>query len=263
MGVSAKYAFEAGANLVEVLLFRTSLSLPWILLWVLVTGQGLKALLPNSWIAQATRAGLGLISVSLGFYTIALLPVAEATVILFLSPVFASLFAVLILKEKLRLSKIIAVFAGLAGVVIMTQPGGNSLPIFGVLVGLTGALFMGLVSITLRTVAQKESAIATTFCLTIAVSTVFGALYPWFHTDVSNHVLLVLGASALFAFIGQMLMTLSFKYASVSNLAAIDFTNIIWISLLSYVVWQKLPSMSTGIGAAIIIAGSLLVVRSK
>lgn len=263
MGIGVKYAFEEGATLVEVLLFRTAFALPWILLWVMVSGQGLKALLPNSWLAQGTRSGLGLVSVSLAFYTIALLPLAEATVLLFLSPLFASLLAVVFLNEKLHLRQILAVLAGLVGVIVVAQPGGGHLPLFGVVIGLLGAVTMGLVSVTLRSVAQKESAIATTFCLTVSVCVVFGALYPWFHTDISNHVLLVLAVSGFFGLIGQLLMTQSFKYASVSDLAAIDFTNIVWVGLLSFVVWQILPPLSTWVGAAIILVGSFLIMRSK
>jgi drug/metabolite transporter (DMT)-like permease len=263
MAIGVKYAFEQGASLVETLLLRTSLALPWILLWVFATGKGLKALIPNSWRAQTSRALLGLTSVSLAFYTISLLPLAEATVILFLSPLFAALLAALLLKEKLHLKQIVAIFAGLLGVVIVAQPGGNSLPLYGVAVGLTGALFMGLVSVLLRTIAHKESAITTTFCLTITVSVAYGVLYPWFHTDISSQVFLVLAISAFFGFIGQMLMTLSFRYADVADLVAMDFTNIIWVGLLGYILWQVIPPVPTWIGAAIIVVGSFLVMRNK
>jgi len=190
MGVGVKYAFEQGASLVETLLLRTSTALPWILLWVLVNGQGLKALLPKSWVAQGTRAGLGVMSITTAFYTMSLLPLAEATVILFLSPLFASFLAAFFLKEKLHLRQLIAVFASLLGVVIIAQPGGNTLPLYGVVVGLIGALVMALVAVTLRKVSKNELPIATTFCMTFTVTVVFGALYPWFHTDLSANCLL-------------------------------------------------------------------------
>lgn len=263
MAIGVKYAFEAGAHLVEVLLFRTSLSLPWILLWALLSRQGIRSVLPKHWSAQLTRVILGICSVSLAFTAIQLLPIAEASVLLFLSPLFGALFAILLLKEKAHIKQGAALIAGLTGVIVVAQPGGDSLPALGVLAGLGGAVSMGLVAVTLRGIAQKEAAIATTFCFAVACSTIFGIFYPWYSTGITSDVLLVLAVSAFFGSTGQFLLTLSYKYAPVSDLAALEFTNIVWAILLSFLVWQILPPFSTWIGATIIVAGSFLIMRAK
>ena len=267
MGVTAKQAFAQGAGVVEVLFISSLLSLPLFISWVIISRRSLRPLVPQAknWRSLFLRIGLGLIGMTLGFTSIKMLPFAEATILIFTAPIFSALAAALFLKEKIEKKHWLAMGLGVAGVLIITQPDGSTaLPVLGVLAGIGGAVLFGVCAVTLRVLAQKnESAEATSFCFTLSVTIAFGLAYFWLQPQVSQESFTMIALSAIFGTLGQLLNTLSFKHGSVSDLAGVEFTQIVWAMLLSYLFWSIVPVGSTLVGAAIIVASLFVVMGGK
>lgn len=263
MGVLAKICFEQGAGLFEVLFYRSFFAIPIIAFWVFLSGRTPAALIPKHRKAQIVRIIVSLISITLCYAAIDLLPLAEATTILFTAPIFAALSAAVLLHEKIGFKHLIGIVAGIIGVVIISRPGSGSLSLIGIGVGVAGAMALGMVATMLRILASRDSPTATTFLFCVVSAAVFGLCYLFSEPDFDSRIIVLMAACSVFGTIGQLLNVYSFKFGSVPDLVSVDFTQIIWTILLSYLVWSIIPHQATWIGAAIIVLGSVLVIRAK
>lgn len=263
MVACVKMASDMGVHLVQILFVRSIFSLALIAIWVMITKRGLSSLAPISWRLQLIRAVVGLVAISLGFSAIIQLPIAEATALIFMSPLFAVLLARLILAESVNPRQISATCFGLVGVVILVNPGSGYLPLPGVILALFASLAAGVVVVALRHVGKSEGVAATTFWFMVATALVSGFLLPFVYQPVIGKAWFVLFIAAVAASVGQALNMLSLRLAPVSLLSVIDYSQVIWAALFGLLIWDVFPPASTWLGATVIAASSIWLVRSR
>lgn len=254
-----KLTADRGVSLFESLFYRQALALPLVLGWI-AAGPGFASVRTQRLSAHLTRAGLGMMGMTLNFLTFLLLPLAEATVILFTVPLFATILSGLVLKERVGLHRWGAVILGLIGVLIVVQPGRAILPLPGVLVGLCAATVVSGVSITLRQIGRTESATTTVFWFTVGSAAAMALLMPFFgkiHDVTTFGLLLVLGLTGGLA---QFALTASLRLAPVSVVLPMDYSNLLWSALIGWLVFSTLPVPSLWLGAPLIIASGLYIV---
>ncbi len=198
------------------------------------------------------------------FYSVSTLPLAEALTLSFLAPVFVALLGALILKERLDGRILQALGFGLAGMLVMVWPrlqGGVTGAELGVAAALFSAVSYAFNLILLRRIALKEHpAIIVLFqnagpalCLVIPASLYF---VPMTGRDLSAYLLAgALGVG------GHLFLTSAFARAPASRLAPIEYTALIWASLLGWLVFSEVPPLTTYAGALLIVAGALAVSR--
>lgn len=258
MSAFAKAAGNAGANPGEILFFRSALALPVITLWVL-TGPGVAALRTTRPGKHLTRAAIGLTSMSVMFYALSLLPLAEAITILFIAPLMATCLAALLLGDDVGIHRWLAIGLGFLGVIIVMQPGasGQEVPTFGIAMAVLAALLMAGVTITLRQLGTTENEAATVFWFTITGTVVMGCAYPFFyhpHPPLTWLLLACVGASGA---VIQIMITASLRLAPVSLTAPFDYTQLFWATLIGWLVWADLPAYTTVIGGLLIAGAGL------
>lgn len=259
MMAAFKYASLNGTNPAEILFYRNFFSFPTILLWVLVSG-GFASVRTNRPGAHAARSGLGLAVMLCTFLALSMLPLAEATVINFSAPLFATLLSALFLKERVLWHRWGAIVVGLAGVLIVVRPGGASLPALGVAIALMAAMGAATVTVTLRQIGQTESATATVFWFNTAGLIATALPMPFlfqFHTPA---VWVALTLGGLLGGIAQIMITASVRYAPVSALAPFDYLQIVWAMIWGLVLFDTFPAWSSIIGAALIGAAGCYVI---
>ena len=163
------------------------------------------------------RGALGTVALSLNFLALSLLPLPEVTTIGFAAPMVTLVFAVVILREQVRLLRWGAVIIGFAGVMIVVWPrlglgdGADSLARIGALAALGSATAAALVKILLRRMVEREStpAIVFYFALTASLMGLLTAPFGWVWP--TRDVALLLVASGLLGGIGQLMMTASYR----------------------------------------------------
>jgi drug/metabolite transporter (DMT)-like permease len=248
-----------GVSLVESLFYRQALAMPMVLGWIMA-GPGWAALKTKRPGAHLTRTLLGMAGMALNFTTFLLLPLAEATVLLFTVPLFATILSAALLKEKVGVHRWGAVLLGFAGVLIVVQPGGTALPPIGVAVGLCAATVVSAVSITLRQIGRTESAVTTVFWFTSMSAIGLGLAMPFFgqaHDATTFALLLGLG---LLGGLAQIALTASLRLAPISVVLPMDYSNLLWSALVGWLIFSTLPSPSLWLGAPLIIASGLYIV---
>jgi drug/metabolite transporter (DMT)-like permease len=259
MGALIKLAELRGAKLPELLFFRQLMALP-VVCTTVTFGPGLATLKTRRLPAHMIRTTIGLASMSCMFSAVMLLPLAEATILQFTVPIFATILGAVILHEPTGWHRWGAVSAGFVGVVVVAQPGSGHIPLLGAVIGLTAALLSSVVSILLRHIRTTERATTTVFYFSL-LSLV--PLTPLFILSVSPHdpgtwALLVL--IGLTGGIGQIAMTSSLSLAPVAVVVPMDYSGLIWATLYGWVLFSALPTPMTWVGAPIIIASGLYIV---
>ena len=263
MALFVKLSVDAGINLVETMFWRQAIAIPMILGWLVARGRVdlMRSARPR---AHAIRAGFGLTGMMLNFGAIALLPLAEATTFSFTTPIFAVLLSIVLLREKVGAWRWTAVLLGFAGVLVIAQPGGGHLPLFGAAVGLGGAFMTALISIQIADLSQTERPITIVLwfaSISTAVLLVPMMLLAEAH---SRHLWLVLLAAGVSGSIGQILLTASLRFGKVASVVVMDYSSLAWATLYGWLVWSTLPPTTTWLGAPLVIgAGAVIGWRER
>ena len=254
-----KLATSRGVGIVETVFYRQLFALPVIGTWIAL-GPGRQALRTARPRAHVVRMMLGLTAMALNFWGYSLLPLAEATVIGFTVPVFGTALAALLLREPTGVHRWSAVAVGFAGVLIVVQPGGGFLHPLGTAVALAGALMTAAVTIQIRQLGRTEGTATTVLWFTASSLVPLAVLMLWQGHAHEASVWGLLLAIGLAGGLGQLGLTAALRFAPVSVVLPMDYTSLVWATILGAALFGTWPGTSTWIGAPVIIASGLYIV---
>jgi len=242
----------------QIIFFRTIISLP-IIAAIAVAVGGMKALMTSRPLFHISR-GLMAASAAYSFFLgLTFLPLAEATAIVFVAPLFMTAFSVILLKEYVGPRRWAAIVLGFSGVLIIVQPGAESFQAASLIVVIT-ALLYAFMMIMVRMSGPRESIWTLMFYLTLVPALVSAMTLPvlWKPPELA-HLPAILGVG-LFGASAFTLMTQAFRLAPTAVVAPFDYTALIWATLLGWVVWGDLPGVWTSLGAACIVISGIYVI---
>ncbi|KKW89383.1 DMT family transporter [Sphingobium chungbukense] len=258
MFIAVRLADARGVHIVESLFYRQALALPVAALWIAMT-TGVGSFRTSRVGAHATRMIVGLTGMILNFLSYILLLPAEAVTIGFTMPIFATILSALILHEATGIHRWSAVLLGFVGVIIMVRPDAGHFPAAGVAVALAGALFTASVSLILRQLSRTENSGTIVFWFTLLSLPPLGVamlFYGQAHDAATWGLLILIGVAGGIA---QICMTAALRWAPVSVVLMMDYSSIIWTTLLGWAIWGSWPMVTTWIGAALIVASGLYI----
>jgi drug/metabolite transporter (DMT)-like permease len=208
------------------------------------------------------RAVLNLASMLLFLIGLTLIPLAEVTALSFTSPLFASLLAVLILKEVMGPRRLVSLVVGFVGALIILQPGFQEIGLGSICILASSAIW-ACALICIKVAARTESSVTATIygAMLQAPMALIAAVFVWQGPTLDQIGLLVLIAA--FGSFSQVALTQAFVYADATLVMPADFTKLIWASLAGYLVFAEVPGNWTIVGAAIICAGVLYGARGS
>lgn len=253
-----KLTAERGVHIVESVFYRQAFALPFVLGWAAL-GPGLASLRTRRIGTHATRMVIGLGAMTLNFLGMTLLPLAEATVIGFAVPLFATIFAALFLGEKVGRYRITAIVIGFVGVLVVMRPDSAAMHSSGALIALAGAVATASVTIFIRQLGTTEATTTTVFWFTASSLIPLSVLMLFFarvHDPLTWALLVGIGVTGGIA---QLLLTGALRFAPVAVVLPMDYTGLIWASLMGWLLFAALPVPATLIGAPIIIASGLAI----
>lgn len=259
MNTLIKLSEAGGATLGEILFFRQA-GAATFMVFVLVTGPGLRSVATKRLPAHMLRMVMGLCAMALTFATILALPLAESTTIGFTMPIFATILGALVLREPTGWHRWAAVAMGFAGVLIVAQPGTGHFPPVGALTGLGAALLTAGVSILLRQISRTESVTTTVFWFSVLSLVPLGIVYVFAAKPHAPAIWLLLVCLGLIGGAAQLAMTGALRFGPVSVVVPMDYSSLLWATLSGWAVFGVLPDRWTWVGAPVIIASGLYIV---
>lgn len=209
--------------------------------------------------AHIIRATIGTVGMVFSIWTYLLLPLAEATALIFTAPLFVVLLSWPLLREKVGIWRIIAVLIGFSGVFVMAGPSGD-ISTKGLIVGLIAGLGNGAVAICLRWLGQTENTETTVFYFLFIGLIVTVPFMPWVGAMPAFDSSALLFGLGFFGLLSLLTKTYSFRLGAAALISMISFTQIVWAVLFDYLFWDKMPSLPVILGASIIIASNVLIV---
>ena len=254
-----KLAGQHGVHVTESLFYRQLTAMPLICFLIWRSQSGWPSIVSNKHRLHILRSILGIFAMGLNFWAMTLLPLADATTISFTVPIFATLFAALILREQVGIRRWSAILIGFVGVLIVVQPGGTLIPAFGAAVALTGALVTAAVTLVIRMLGRTETSIVTIFWFsvyTLPALTICAFIYGGGHDAKTWGFLLGIG---IFGALGQLGVTQSLRYAPVSTIVPMDYSALIWATIFGIAIFGQYPGLSIWLGAPIIIGSGLFI----
>lgn len=258
MAALIKLAAERGMHIAEIIFWRQLVTVPIIATWAMLAGDIhlLKSERPK---AHAVRGIYGVVGMICNFGSVILLPLAEATTINFSAPIFAVILSIVLLKEPVGVWRWSAVIAGFAGILIIAQPGNGHLPLAGALVALGGAFMISLISIQIRDLSRTEQPMVIVFWFAV-ISVVLAAPFQPFvmqaHSASDWLLLLGIGISGTW---GQLFVTMALRFGKVSSVIVMDYSSIVWATLLGFLIFAAVPPVTTFLGAPLIVASGLII----
>lgn len=254
-----KLTGEHGIWLPETLFWRQFLPGLALFGWLSARGQLGRVATRRPWV-HARRALIGGLGMFLTLGVVQIIPLAEATVLGFTSPIFAVLLAVLLLGEKVGVWRWTAVLLGLAGVVIIAGPDRAHIPLLGLATGIGAAFMVALISIQLRDLGRTEEPVSVVFWFSAFCTPAFALVFLSIgvpHHDLAGWAMLLgIGATGLAA---QLLMTAALRYGSVASVIVMDYSQFGWATLWGWLFFAHVPGPQTWIGAPAIIAAGLII----
>ena len=178
-----------------------------------------------------------------------------------LTPVIIVTLSAFILKEKVSPKTWIAIFVGFLGVLIILRPG---LSIFDIksLLPLMAAFFLGLYQVVTRKVSENDSTETSLFYTSLIGFIVLSILaFVYWQPLTLNSYFLFTGIGIFFS-MGIYFQIIALSKARASIIQPFHYTLIFWAIILGYLVYDDLPDIPTIVGAIIIAASGIYVLRA-
>lgn len=253
-------ALDGAVPLAQLVLFRSLFAFPVLLPLLRQAGGWESIRSTNPW-GHAWRTLFGLIGMGGAFYGYSTMPLATVTALGFTMPLFLTLLAVPLLRERVGWRRGSAVIVGFLGVLLMVRPfGAGAAELVPSLIVLAAALSWALAMITIRRMGEAgETGVSIVMWFAIGSSAVaFLASLPVWVWPVGWQWLLLLGIGTVSA-LAQLLMTEAYRAGEPTLVAPFEYSGIIWTTLLGAIIWAEAPDGWDGMGILILVGSGLYI----
>lgn len=199
------------------------------------------------------RSGFGLAGILCNFYAVDHLMLADASMLNKMSPFFAILFSLLLLKERISLTQLAAVAGAFLGSLLIIRPTGFSFANLPAVIGLFGGMAAGLAYTFVRKLSMGGEKGAFIVCFFSGFSTLLLLPVMMFgYTPMSVRQWGCLLLAGLAAAGGQFGITAAYGYAPARDISVYDYSQIIFSAVLGFFLFGQVPDLLSWIGYGVI-----------
>ena len=207
------------------------------------------------------RSFMGTLGILCNFYAVDHLLLSDASMLNKLSPFFAILFSYLFLKEKLKLYQVFGILTAFVGALLIVKPG-FSISAFPAFIGVFGGLSAGAAYTAVRYLGQRgeQGAMIVLFfsgfsCIVTLPVLIFD------YTPMSIYQVLMLLLAGLSAAGGQFSITAAYSNAPAREISVYDYTQVIFSTILGFILFSQVPDFISIIGYIIICGVSVIMYK--
>lgn len=240
----------------EIAFFRNLFGIVALLPLILRSGGTVFHTRHFQW--HSLRAFFNVVAMLVFFYALSITPLATVQALSFSAPLFATLLASLLLREKVRLRRWAAITLGFAGVLIVLRPGVQPIHL-GALLVLCSASIWALTMIIIKRLSDTDSPLTITVYVTIYL-TVLSFPFAWYFWvwPVGTQWLWLLFAGCS-GTLGQWCLAKAFSSTDTTIVLPFDFAKILWGAALGWWFFGEHVSGYTWLGAVVIFSGATYV----
>jgi drug/metabolite transporter (DMT)-like permease len=244
---------------IVLVFFRNLFGVVVMLPWVIRTGP--RALSTRRPWLHVLRATIKIVALVGFFYGVSRIPVAQATAIAFATPLFVGVGAALFLGESLRRGRLVGILIGFVGVLVIIRPGFAAIDPAAIAV-LASTVGIAIIGLMMKVMAKHDTPDTITL-LNLALSVPL-ALVPalLFWTTPSPAILGLMAVQGLLGAASQLAVSSALRHADASLMLPIDFVRLPIVAALGYVFLSQVADAWVWAGAAVILVGIILLLRS-
>ena len=248
MGAGVKFISD-DLHPIIICFYRSLMGL--ILITPFVARNNFKALQTKNMRLQIFRASINIISMICWFSAIGMMHFEKATALGFTTPLFTTVLAVLVLGEVIRFHRTAALLLGFIGIMIIIRPGYVPFE-FGTVLMLIASFSFSFVLIFVKKLSATDSSLTIIFYHLLYMTPVFFilSLFYWENINLNQLVIFILmGASGL---LSHWCLAQAFKMSDTTFVMPLQFTKLIWASLIGLFIFAEKPDIWTWVGGVII-----------
>ena len=248
MGAGVKFLSD-DLHPIIICFYRSLMGL--ILITPFVVRNNFRALQTKNMRLQIFRASINVISMICWFSAIGMMHFEKATALGFTTPLFTTVLAVLVLGEVIRFHRTAALLLGFIGIIIIIRPGYVPFE-FGTVLMLIASFSFSFVLIFVKKLSATDSSITIIFYHLLYMTPVFFilSLFYWENINLNQLIIFTLmGASGL---LSHWCLAQAFKMSDTTFVMPLQFTKLIWASLIGLFIFAEQPDIWTWVGGVII-----------
>jgi len=260
IGALVKLTSET-ASQAQVVFFRNFFALLVMLPWIYL--QGRQILQTRRWYLHLSRATTGIVSMYCFFYVISQLPLAQAMLVLLLSPFVVPVIARFWLNERPSRLTLLAIALGFVGVFIAipVSSGPGNLLMLGI--GLLSAILVAVTKTTIRYMSDTEPAARIVFYFSLLTTIISFVPVPFDWHPLPATAWWAFAGMGILAAVGQMAMTRAYALAPASDIGMWTYSSVVFAGLFGYWFWQEPVTMAWFAGVVIIFYAGYITSRQR
>jgi len=260
MSSGVKLVSTYGIPVFEIVAARAIVSL--IISYVDVHRKGISVWGNNKklLIARGTVGSFSLICV---YFAIATLPLAEATILQYLHPVFTAVLALLFLKERIHRSTSICILCCIIGLWLIVSPGltfsaTSELPLLSIVIALLGAFGSAVAYVIVKRLSASEDSSVIIFYFPLIALPLSVLLLGDDFVVPDAEALALLIFIGIFTQVGQVGLTKAMQTEVASKATAYSYIQVVFSIIFGWLLFSEIPSLWTWAGGSLIITGALI-----
>jgi drug/metabolite transporter (DMT)-like permease len=209
-----------------------------------------------------TRGLVGSTSMILFLASIAYLPIGTAISIRYLSPIFAAILAVWLLKEKIKQVQWLYIFIAFCGVLIL-KGFDDRINAIGLTLIITSAVFSGMVYVIIRRLGTRDHpvVIVNYFMVIATITGGIGSLFTW--KQPMGYEWIALLSLGIFGFLGQLFMTKGLQMEEANKMAPLKYMEVVFVLILAFFFLGETQNIFSLSGILLIVFGLLMNLKTK
>ena len=242
----------------EILFFRQMFV--FVLLTPILTKEFPSAFRTQRLKLHLSRCAISIVAMTTGFTAIVHLPLAEATAISFSRAMFATLLAIIVLKEVVGIRRWSAAIIGFIGVLVIVRPSPEGVNEYALMALFSAALVAcNLIMTKSLTTTERPSTIMAYHAGVLTVAYAVPCWWLWIKPTWTEMGLIV-GIALLMSMV-QYCMIRGYKEAEASAAQPLEYVRLIYAAGIGFIIFAEVPVIWTWAGATLIIGSSIYTMR--
>ena len=222
-----------------------------IIITPFVAKNNFQALQTDNMRLQIFRALINIISMICWFSAIGMMHFEKATALGFTTPLFTTVLAVLILGEVIRFHRTAALLLGFIGILIIIRPGYMPFE-FGTILMLVASLSFSFVLIFVKKLSATDSSLTIIFYHLLYMTPAFFILSLFYWENINLNQLIIFSLMGASGLLSHWCLAQAFKMSDTTFVMPLQFTKLIWASLIGLFIFAEQPDIWTWVGGVII-----------
>jgi drug/metabolite transporter (DMT)-like permease len=247
-------------DFIQISFFRAMFGIPLMLPWL--ASVGLSVLRTRQTGKYVMRSVVSVSANLCWFAALAMIPIADATAVSFITPIFITIAAMLVLRERSGVKRWIGLLVGFAGTAIILRPGVAELNVGALWVLASAVLFAGSALFVKILVREDRPDTVTLYQLIYMLPIAFfPAMFVWVWPTPGQWVWAAM--VGIFVTLAQRCYTRAYAAADASAIQPFDFLRLPFAILVGFVLFAEWPDLWSVIGGTVIFASSIFVVHGE